>query len=160
MVRRANVSLGPAVTLGDDLAAVLPELRAMAESRMRAHYLVIRPGEPVTDENGDVTYPVTVVYDGKGYMRYPGLAFEQNTDVAGATVVVSRIVVRIPFGPICRPGDLVYVRSDIDNSQLAGTLVRIGSIDDQSQATAQRLIADDLQAGYNFDPDRMVLEDA
>lgn len=133
---------------------------AFERQRMRGLYLVIRPGDPVTDENGDVTYPFAVVHDGKGYTRYPGIPFEQNADVGGALVARSRAVIRIPFGPIVRPGDLVYVRSDPDNPQLVGTIVRVGSIDDQSQATAQRLIADDLQSGYNFDPDRMVLEDA
>lgn len=121
--------------------------RKAAESRMRGTCTILRPGQTATDADGDTFTPATVVYAGKFYARYPGLAFEQNPDVAGATVAVSRVVVRIPFGTIIRPRDLVRIDADPDNPQLAGTYLRVASIDDQSQATAQRLICDDFQAG-------------
>lgn len=135
------------MTFGDELAAGLAVLRVHAESRMRASCRITRPGLAVTDENGDVTYPVTLVFEGPCYTRYPGLAFEQNADSGGVSVVQSRIVVRVPFGPIVRPGDVVTIVSDPDNPQLAGTVLRVASIDDQSQSTAQRLLCEDNQAG-------------
>lgn len=147
------------MTFGDDVATGLAELRAYAQTRMRASCTIIRPGAPVTDENGDVTTPSTQIYPdpswpedhplrrGPCYTRYPGLAFEQNADVGGASVVASRIVVRVPFGPICRPGDVVTITADPDNPQMVGARLQVASIDDQSQATAQRLLCVDYQAG-------------
>lgn len=135
------------MTFGDDVAAGLAELRAHAQTRMRASCTITRPGAPVTDEYGDVSILDSTVFEGPCYTRYPGLAFEQNADVGGASVVASRIVVRIPFGPICRPGDVVTITADPDNPQLVGTRLQVASIDDQSQATAQRLLCVDYQAG-------------
>lgn len=140
-------------TFGDDLLSALPELRAMAESRMRGTCTIRRPipGEEADDPTlPGRTIPVyedEPVYVGKCYLRYPGLAHEQNPVFAGATDVVTRVIVRIPFGPICRPGDVVTIDSDPDNPQLVGTSLRVASIDDQSQATAQRLLCEDFQAG-------------
>lgn len=93
------------------------------------------------------TFDPEPVYVGNCYTRYPGIAHEQNPVFAGATDVVSRVIVRIPFGAVVRPGDVVTIDSDPDNPQLAGTPLRVASIDDQSQATAQRLLCEDFQAG-------------
>ena len=114
---------------------------------MRGTCRITRHGPLVTDENGDVSSSSATVYEGKGYVRYPGLAFEQNADSQGVNVVQSRIVYRVPFGPIFRPDDVVEILTDPDNPQLAGTRLRVASIDDQSQATAQRLICEDNQSG-------------
>ena len=145
------------MNFGTELAAGLAELRRHAISRMRATCVIERPGEDDTDENGDVTTPFTQIYpdpewpddhphaDGKCYTRYPGLAWEQTPEVAGATIVSSRLVVSIPHGVVARPGDVVTILSDPDNSQMIGTRLRVASIDDQSQATRQRLVVDDLQ---------------
>lgn len=121
--------------------------------------MVTRPGAPVTDENGKVTTPAPQIYPapswpeghpaaaGPCYMRYPGLAFENEHDSQGVTIVQSRVVARLPFGVIFRPGDLITILSDPDNPQMVGTVLRVASIDDQSQATAQRLLCEDNQAG-------------
>lgn len=135
------------MSFGDALAAGLTELRGYAEERMRGTGVLMRPGDAVTDGDGNVTIPSTLIYAGKYYARYPGLAFEQNPEVGGATVVVSRIVIRIPFGPVARPNDIWRCDSDPDNPQLVGTYLRVASIDDQSQATAQRLVCEDFQIG-------------
>ena len=111
-----------------------------------------------TDAAGDTSITPTTIYEGPVYMRYPGVPHEQTPEVAGATVALSRILVRIPFPhsgvgqwfvtpPTVRPGQVVEVLSDPDNPQLVGTRVRVASIDDQSQATAQRLLCEDFQAG-------------
>lgn len=140
-------------TFGDDLLSALPELRAMAESRMRGTCTIRRPipGEEVDDPTlPGRTIPVyedEPVYVGKCYLRYPGLAHEQNPVFAGVTTTISRVILRVPFGPILRPGDVVTIDSDPDNPQLVGTMFRVGSLDDQSQATAQRAILDDFQQG-------------
>lgn len=135
------------MSFGADVAAGLAELRMHAESRMRAECIIERPGATVTDDEGDVSTEWTLLYEGKCYSRYPGLAVEANRETAGAQVIESRLVVRIPFGVIVRPGDRVTIVSDVDNPQLAGTVLRVESIDDQSQATAQRLLCSDYQSG-------------
>lgn len=144
---------------GTELAAGLAELREHAISRMRATCIIERPGDDDTDENGVVTTSFTQIYpdpdwpddhphaDGKCYTRYPGLAWEQTPEVAGATIVSSRLIVRIPHGAVIRPGDRITIESDPDNPQMVGTRVRVESIDDQSQATAQRIVTTDYQSG-------------
>lgn len=114
---------------------------------MRGECVIDRPGKTTTDAQGDTSTPLVRVYSGCCYTRYPGLAWEQTPESAGATVVASKLVVRIPFGTIIRPGDRVTITEDPDNPQLVGTPLRVASIDDQSQASAQRLICDDFQAG-------------
>jgi hypothetical protein len=115
---------------------------------MRGHYRVLRQsGTATTDpDTGEVTFAESTIYDGKGYTRYPGIAFEQNPEAGGAVFTISRILVRLPFGVTFRPGDVVEVVSDPDNPQLKGTRLRVASIDDQSQATAQRLLCEDTQS--------------
>lgn len=90
---------------------------------------------------------MTKVYAGKCYVRYPGLAFESNLDSVAVSVAQSRVVVRVPFGVAFRPGDVITVLSDPDTPHLAGTVLRVASIDDQSQSTAQRLLCEDNQSG-------------
>ena len=97
----------------------------------------------VTVEHGDV-------YEGRCYVRYQGLAQEATVDAAGAQVVVSRVVVRVPHGPVFRVGDVVAITASPDTPHLAGAVYRVASIDDQSQATAQRLLCEDLQAGVTL----------
>lgn len=133
--------------------------RAAFIDRMRATCVIDRLDATTIDDDGRTARARTQIYpdpsrhagdphaDGKCYVRYPGVAFETNKQSAGVTIVDSRVIVRIPFGPIIRPGDRVRILTDPDNPQLAGSVYRVASIDDQSQATAQRLLCDDLQAG-------------
>lgn len=125
----------------------LGAMRRRAESRMRGACLIERATGTTTDEWGAVVSTWATIYEGKGYARYPGLAFEQNHESGGADITVSRVVYRIPFGAVIRPGDRLTITADADNPQLAGTVLRVASVDDQSQATAQRLVCDDYQAG-------------
>ena len=126
---------------------ILRQGRASFIRRMRDSCVIVRPGLPVDDGQGGVIESVTPVYEGACYVRYPGLAFESNRELAGVEVVQSRVVVRVPFGPIFRPGDVVTILASPDTPHLAGTVLRVASIDDQSQATAQRLLCEDNQAG-------------
>ena len=134
------------MNFGAELTAGLAELRHYAESRMRATCVIERKtGETTTA--GVVTPTWTTIYEGKCYSRYPGLAQEANRDVSGATVTESRLIVRIPLGAACKPGDRVTIAADPDNPQMAGTVLLVESTDDQSQATAQRLLCSDPQSG-------------
>lgn len=130
------MNVGPVLALG----------RAAVLARMRGTYLVEREdGFTEGELPGQIIPKWVKIWEGPGYARYPGLAFEERPVVGGFQFTVSRIVVRVPFGPVFRPGDRVTVISDPDNTQLNGTQLRVASIDDQSQSTAQRLLCEDFQ---------------
>jgi hypothetical protein len=126
---------------------VLAQGRAAFLRRMRDTCVIVRPGLPVDDGQGGVVDTPTSVYEGACYVRYPGFAFESNREVVGAAVAQSRVVIRVPFGPVFRPGDRITIIASPDTPHLAGTVLRVASVDDQSQATAQRLLCEDNQAG-------------
>lgn len=139
------------------------DLREHARSRFeakrfRGQLLIETKGSQTTDKQGKVTTTWNTLYDGPFYARYPGLAWEQTPEVTGQTMAVSRIVIRIPFPersaafwkaspPKVPVGARLTVVSDPGNAQFAGTVLRVASIDDQSDATAQRLFCEDFQSG-------------
>ena len=142
------------------VARTLRKARPSNEKRMRAACVVRRPvpDEAVEDPLTGVVTPafeVEPVYGpgskdaGKCYLRYPGLAYESKPEAGGFSFSVSRVVVRVPFGPIFQPGDVITVLADPDNPQLVGTVLRVASVDDMSQAAAQRLLCEDYQVGVN-----------
>ena len=135
------------MNFADQIAVALSMGRELAEARMRGSCVIERSSGAETDSDGVVSADWSEIYAGKCYTRYPGLAHESTRDVAGSSVVESRLVVRIPFGAVIRPGDRVTITADVDNPQMAGTVLRVASIDDQSQATAQRLLCSDFQGG-------------
>lgn len=131
--------------------SALGRFRRRAESRMRGKLAVRRPlpGHETIGDDGSVIplYDGTFEHETPYYGRYPGLAHETVRHTAGSTVVESRLVARVPFGQVYRPGDVLTVLEDPDNPQMVGAMFRVASIDDQSQATAQRLLCEDFQSG-------------
>lgn len=130
-----------------ELIGGLNELRGHAEARMRGTCKIERVVGTTVDDTGKEVAVIESVYDGKCYIRYPGLAFESTFDSAGVTVTQSRVVARIPFGPVIAVDDVITIVSDPDAPHLAGATLRVASIDDQSQSTAQRLLCEDNQKG-------------
>lgn len=135
----------------DELLTGLAELRVIAETRMRGRLLAQRPvpGQEDVLEDGTVVplFDHEFEHETPFYCRYPGLAHETVRHSAGTSIVESRLVVRVPFGRVYRPGDVLTILEDPDNPQIEGVVVRVASIDDQSQATAQRLLTEDFQSG-------------
>ncbi len=136
------------------ITSVLLKGRLAFEARMRGTCVIRRPLPDEVEEDpltGVVTpaYEVVDPYEGKCYLRYPGLAYESNPEAGGFNFAVSRIVLRIPFGPVVNPGDVITITEEPDNPQLVGTVLRVASVDDMSQATAQRLLCEDFQVGTN-----------
>jgi hypothetical protein len=141
----------------DVAAYALSVLRPIARERMRATCTIDRPGVVVTAPDGEVTCPATRIYPaptwgsshpdyrGPCYFRYPGMAFEQTPQAGGQVFTLSRGVVKVPFGVAFMTGDVVTVVSDPDNAAMVGKVLRVGSVGDQSQATAQRLLCDEYQ---------------
>lgn len=146
-----------------DVGHVLAMGREQTESRMTSTAVVHRKIGTEVDDYGIESPILKQIYpdpswaddhphaDGKCYFRYPGLAFASTFDSVGVTVTQSRVVGRFPFGPEFRVGDVVTILSDQETPHLAGTELTVSSIDDQSQATAQRLILDDNQKGVDDD---------
>lgn len=139
------------------LTRALVRGRVGALARMRATCTIDRPGDVVTGPDGEVTCPVTRIYPdpswgsshscarGPCYARYPGLAFEETPQGGGQVFTVSRLAVRVPHGVSFTPGDVVTWLSDPDNPAMVGKVLRVGSVDEQSQSTAQRLLCDEYQ---------------
>lgn len=129
------------------LDRTLARARAAFERRMRATCVIDRPTTERDVATGKDITTYGDVYSGRCYTRYPGLAFESTFDSAGVTVVQSKAVVRVPLGTAYRPGDRVTITADPDNPRMVGTVLRVTSADDMSQASSQRLLCDDYQAG-------------
>lgn len=117
--------------LGDDLAAILPELRAQAVSRMRTPCLVRRPGgttaDPETGADVSVYDPVWSGFCRIGQQSITARAGES----AEATVLTQQLQIHIPVGvgPV-RSGDEVLAD---------GRAFRVDGTHDKDQQTAQRL---------------------
>lgn len=139
---------------------VLARSRAAFERRMRASCVIERvesvAADPLTGEDiptyaqvyPDPSWPEGHRHkQGPCYTRYPGLAFEQNPSTGGVSLSVTRLVLRIPHGPEINSGDRVTITGDPDNPKMVGSVLRVASNDDMSQATAQRLLCEDWQVG-------------
>lgn len=140
----------------DVTAQVLSVLRPLATARMRATCTVDRPGAPTTDNDGNVTVTATRIYpdpawdDDHPYATGPCYAravsaMSTDTDAGGRLIDVTRIIVRVPHGVTFWPGDVVTWATDVDNPGMVGKALRVTSVSDQSQGTAQRLACDDYQ---------------
>lgn|SRR5690625_1555871 len=142
-----------------NIGPVLRKGRARTERRMRATAIVERKVGTTVDDYGFEVPDLQQIYpdpswpddhphaDGKCYFRYPGLAFETDYDSVGVTITQTRIVGRFPFAVEFEVGDVVTIVNDPDNPYMAGTELRVASGDDQSQATAQRVLLDNNQKG-------------
>jgi len=137
------------MTIGDDLAAALPELRAMAESLMRDTIRVERV-VGVDESTGEATYetvyPVEQTPDrwrrgdgGIGKVQAYE-AQEATPEVAGATIAVQRYAVHIPVGS-CKPeiGLRVTILAAALDPNLTGRTYRVVALLHKTAATAYRL---------------------
>lgn len=133
---------------GAALAAARTELEGHALTRMRGTCVIGRPtGDQDTDPDGVVTAVYETIYEGRCYVRTPGLAQESAREINGGTVVEARVIVRVPFGVRYLPGDRVRILTDLDNPTLVGDQYRVESVDKQSMGTAQRLLCTNAQTG-------------
>ena len=133
--------------IADDIAEVLPELQAEAESLMRDSCTITRtdPDAPwVRGEDGIEQPPEpTVVYTGRCKLQ-SFVPHESTPDVGGATVTVQRTMLHIPVSsPPVKPGDEVVVTASIGG--LAGRRYRV-SYDGpyKTWATATRVYVDEV----------------
>lgn len=122
----------------DDVARVLPEMRAHAESLMRDTVRVMREGEPVTDDDGFVTTSSTLVYEGAAKWQRP--SGWQRSQVGESDTAAGGIELHLPFDASAgvRVGDVVECMASLD-SALVGR--RFGVVDEfaKTLATSRRL---------------------
>jgi len=130
------------MSLGADIAAALPGLRAQAESLMVDSCVITSGGEPVWDEAaGEWSTPDgSVVYSGKCRVQLPNVA--ESNPVAGETEwTVTAAVVSLPVAGSegVRIGHTVTVTSGVFDSRLSGTVYRVTGEHKKTHATARRL---------------------
>lgn len=132
-----------------NLPNTLKRGRAAFAKRMRATCQVFQEGPKVMDPvTGQMVPSRSLIFEGKCYTRYPGVAFEAAHNAAGVQIVDSRIIVRVHHSAPVIPVDAVVTMiADPDNPKTVGTEYRVASVDDQSQSTAQRLLCVDTQKG-------------
>jgi len=111
--------------IGDEVADVLLQMRAQAESLMRDTVRIVRPGQPVTDpDTGQVTVPTTVLYEGCGKVQTTAAQGVAAADVGGEFPTVTRLTIHVPVGVAdCLPGDVAEVVASVGG--MAGRKFRI-----------------------------------
>lgn len=133
------------LTLGEDLAQVLPELRAEAESLMVDACTVGRPGETTTDpDTGELVTPLTPLYAGKAKVQ-TWEAQESNPEAGGAGLTVQRYSVHVPVGSFApEVGDVVEITASALDANLVGRKYRVVALLHKSMATAYRLGVEEM----------------
>lgn len=132
------------MSIADGVELALAMGREAAAELMTSSCTIVRKGTPVTDGDGDVTTPETLVY---GTVAKPGRckvqtyeAQESTPEAGGATVTVQRYRLDIPVGSYApRIGDVATIRAETRDPQLVGRKFRIAALLHKSQATAYRL---------------------
>lgn len=118
------------MTLGSDIDAALPLLRAQAESRMSETVTVGSFRDGTDEATGDpVREPVTERYAGKARIRYGSLAAQSTStgaDQIGQPVVVQAPYLSVPWGsPRLFEGDEVVVSASGSDPLLVGRVYTI-----------------------------------
>lgn len=90
------------MTFGADLAAVLPEMRAHAESRMTSLCEIREPATVTRDrETGEATtVPGELIYDGPCYVRATGSSAVTEQVAGGQDVTTRPYMLRIPASAV------------------------------------------------------------
>lgn len=132
------------VTLGQDVAAALPALRAEAESLMTDRLVGVNVGESVWDEStGQYTDGEVQVYSGKGRLRF-GNAQGQQRDLQGdeTSTVVGILSLPVEGSADVEVGAIFTVQSSEHNPDNVGTKVRVTGVQPTTYATARRFQVD------------------
>lgn len=125
------------MTLGDDIAAVLPELRAQAESMMRDTVKITRHGPEVLDpETGNYVPSVTTIYEGKCRLVMRS-SVVQDVDAQSQLQALQgpRLDVPVEGTAGIKPDDLFEITAGDE----AGVGGRVAGLFPQSLKTARRL---------------------
>lgn len=135
--------------IGDDIAAALPEMRAMAESLMTDECAITRAGvgvgtyDPVTNQ---VTPPPPIlVYSGKCRIQRQQITSDTPT-VAADVLVVAQHIVSIPVGSASvELEDRIEITGSASDSANIGRRFTARSPLHKSQATALRIQCEEVE---------------
>ena len=132
------------MSYGDTLGAALPDLRALAESRMVDSCIITRPGTgrgPWNDTTRDYDPPAPVtVYEGRCEVQQRDVQDLQA--VAGeASIDLQRYVVKLPIAESAAvdKGDDVEITSATNDPNLLGRHFTVEALHHKTYATARRL---------------------
>jgi hypothetical protein len=129
------------VSLGYDIAATLPELRAQAESMMPDTCTITGEPTKVWDED-------TASWIETPNVKYTGVCEVKSENVQAAAVdqqgqllVVQSLILKLPVdaSTTVGAGDVAVLSSCVFDPQLVGKKLQIGAEHHQSYATARRL---------------------
>jgi hypothetical protein len=128
------------VSLLGDILAVLPELRAAAESLMVDTCRITSAGEVVTDpDTGDVTTTRETVYEGKCKVQSKDSAVS-NPEAGGASFTVVSRQIHIPANAAeILDGYEVEITASLLNSFTVGKVYRVEGFTPDSFDTAYRI---------------------
>ena len=129
------------MTLGADVAAALPGLRAQAESLMTDTWRCVRGGtREFNDETGEfVETPPEVVYDGPGRLRDRS-SIGSREAVQGVTTVVSQLILSLPVATsgALRVDDRLECIASAADASMVGVRVKVTDLHLQTHSTARR----------------------
>lgn len=120
--------------------------RREAQALMLDTCMVHRPGEPVTDEDGNVTASLTLLYTGACKIQQT-LAQSSNPEAGGHqfTVQDTRWDTPVAAGPF-DVGDVVTIIGAVLDPQLVGRVFRVTEPFHKTGATAQRTRVEEVTA--------------
>jgi len=128
------------MTLGADITAALPELRAAAESMMHSTVIIRRPSGSTWNEETGTSVPAWVdVYEGPARIRFKDTQ-PRVADAAGEQVVDQAPVLSLPIATSAdvRVDDIATVTANPTDPGLIGLQFRIAGVHAQTHATARR----------------------
>lgn len=134
------------MSLADDVARALPEMRAAAESLMTDTCSITRgAGTPVLNEDtGQYEGVATDLYEGRCRIR-SGMGRSTGRNAGDSFARVDSLDVWLPLGTVPAEGehftlgDLITVTEAPHNPHLVGARYRVLSVRDNSQTTSLRL---------------------
>lgn len=127
------------MSLGYDIAAALPGLRAEAESRMSETVIVGTFKDATDPDTGDpIRVPVTVRYVGKARIRW-GSRGVVNTNAPSMPIAVQEPYLSVPIGSgMFKVRDEVHITGSTADPLVVGRSMRIAGDAIAGQATANR----------------------
>lgn len=132
------------VSLGQDIAAALPGLRAAAESMMTDTVIGVSVAQGEMDpETGIVPDVETPVYQGAARLRF-GSAQGRDADFQGdsTTTVIGTLSLPVDGSADVKVGAVFTVQSSQFNPDNVGTQVRVTGVQPTTYATARRFQVD------------------
>lgn len=134
------------MTLGDDITAALPELRAQAESRMRSTVTVERPDLTVPPDPLTGLPVLVPVYTGKARWK-PPVYSRATPEAGGHEYTIQPAEWHFPVGAFLPAvGQIVTATAIPSHPQLVGRTFRVVAIGGGDDTTAMRLGVEEYPA--------------